>query len=327
MALATDDFYALLIGVGAYESLDFPDLVVTVKDAEAIRDVLRDPNYCGYPRDNVHVLLGEHATIGNIRTSLQYLAHGAAFAGTVFIYFSGHGGRDDSTGAWSAYLCPRGADLRNLPETAISAAELSEALGAIAAQRLVLILDMCFAGGIEMKSPFSRNGWKSGWSDDAYGLLTQGSGRAIIASSRENQVSYVRSENDMSVFTYHLVQALQGAAEYGDEGVVRLLPTYTYVCNAVAQDHPDQEPVLKIPQLIGGDFPLALAAKRLPETEPTLATKRAQEMIAAPSEQQPSVSTEHPSVGVGIGLQSGDNNTNYIAKHQKFDQRNTRSGD
>ncbi len=313
MALATDDFHALLVGVGDYDFPDFPDLPVTVKDAEAVRDVLRDPDYCGYPRDNVHALLREQATIDNIRTALKALAPGSVLAGTVFIYFSGHGGRDYSNGVWQAYLCPRGADARNLSATAISASELSRALGAISAQRLVLILDMCFAGGAEMKSPLLRNTWKSGWSDDAYEALAQGSGRVIIASSREDQVSYIRPENDMSVFTYHLVQALRGEAVQGDEGVVRLLPTYSYVSNAVKREHPDQAPVLKIPQLVGGDFPLALAAKRPTAT------------LSAHSEQPSPAPAAHPSVGIGIGVQSGGNNTNYIAKYQRFDQRNTRS--
>jgi hypothetical protein len=267
MVLATDNFYALLIGVGDYDSPDFSNISATIGDAKAVADVLRDPDYCGYPKDNVHTLLGKEADIDAIRKALGDLARGSALAGTIIVYFSGHGGRVFTEGVWQAYLCPRGADANNLEATAISASEFSRALGSISAQRLVVMLDTCFSGGAEMKSQLPDSRWKSGWSDAAYESLGQGSGRVIIASSQEDQVSYIRRENDMSVFTYHLVQALRGAAATNNEGVVYVSEVYRYVYNAVHQEYPAQEPVYKAPHLVG-DFPLALAPKRPPAPEP-----------------------------------------------------------
>lgn len=268
MALATDNFHALVVGVGDYESPDFPNLPVTVSDAKAVAAVLRDPDSCAYPHDNVHTVLGEHATIGAIYNALCDLARGSALAGTIIVYFSGHGGRSYVNGAWQAYLCPRGADVSNLQETAISASELSKAIGAIAARRLVVILDMCFAGGAaEPKSRLLDGRWKTGWSDNEYDLLSQGSGRVIIASSKGDQVSYVRREGDMSVFTYHLVQALRGGAAIRDDGLVHVLDIYSYVSEAVQKDEPNQEPVLKTHNL-AGNFPLALATNSPSVEEP-----------------------------------------------------------
>ena len=312
MILATDHFHALLVGVGDYESSDFPNLPVTVVDAEGVADVLRDPDYCGYPRANVHTLISEHAHIEAIRTALRNLARWSALAETIIVYFSGHGGQAYVDGAWQAYLCPRGADISNLQETAISAPELSKALGAIAARRLVVILDMCFAGGAaEPKSRLQDGRWKTGWSDNEYDVLSQGSGRVIIASSKEDQVSYVRREGDMSVFTYHLVQALRGRAAIRNDGLVRVLDLYSYVSEAVKRDEPNQEPVLKAHNL-AGNFPLALATKPAPADEPP-----------EPQQQRPEAPAPPAARGPLVGPIHGDGNTINVADRMtvNIDQR------
>jgi hypothetical protein len=46
--------YALLVGVGrcAYDAWSLP---VTVRDMQALRDVLADPALCGYPADHIRL--------------------------------------------------------------------------------------------------------------------------------------------------------------------------------------------------------------------------------------------------------------------------------
>jgi uncharacterized caspase-like protein len=101
---------ALLIGVGDYLNPRFASLPATVRDAQAIAAVLADSNRCGYLTANVEVLTGEKATAANIRTALKGLANTATTDSTVFVFFSGHGGRMPDDGIWRSYLCPREAD-------------------------------------------------------------------------------------------------------------------------------------------------------------------------------------------------------------------------
>ena len=53
--------YALLVGVGesAYLAWSLP---VTVKDTQAIRAILTDPNLCAYPGDDRHIRLNHDKT-------------------------------------------------------------------------------------------------------------------------------------------------------------------------------------------------------------------------------------------------------------------------
>jgi len=51
--------------------------------------------------------------------------------------------------------------------------------------------------------------WKAGLPETYYEALSRGSGRVVIASSKEEQISYVRLLGELSLFTYHLREALQ----------------------------------------------------------------------------------------------------------------------
>ena len=52
--------------------------------------------------------------------------------------------------------------------------------------------------------------------------LAQGAGRAVLSSSQGEQRSYIRSDRKMSIFTYHLIEALTGHAQPA-EGATEVL--------------------------------------------------------------------------------------------------------
>jgi len=248
--------YAFLIGVGDYTHLRFANLPATVRDAQITAAVLTDPARCGYSPNNVQVIIGEQATATNIRAALKSLAQSTNSQSTVFLYFSGHGGRALENGTWRAYLCPREADPDDLAHTAISGDEFSALLAAIPARKLLVMLDACHAAGsAELKAADGTVVWKAGLPDDYYEALSQGSGRVIIASSKEEQFSYARGE--LSLFTNHLVQALNGRAAVRGDGLIHVLDVFHYVNEAVQADEPKQVPILKVKDL-DLNFPIAL---------------------------------------------------------------------
>jgi hypothetical protein len=250
--------YALLIGVGTYTHPCFTSLPATVRDARAIADILTDPARCGYPPANVQVLTGEQASTANISAAFEMLAESISFESTVFIYFSGHGGRALENGVWRAYLCPREADPDDLTGTAISGDEFSALLGAIPASKLLVMLDACHsAGSAELKAADGAVIWKTGLPDDYYEALSRGSGRVIIASSGEGQYSYIRQQGDLSLFTWHLHEALSGEAAVRSDGLIHVLDVFHHVNEAVQADEPKQTPILKVKDL-DLNFPIAL---------------------------------------------------------------------
>jgi len=248
--------HALIVGVGDYLHPRFANLPAIIRDARAILAVLTDPARCGYPSANVNMLTGEQATAANIRTAFKALAESTTDESTVFVYLSGHGGRALEDGVWHTYLCPREADPDDLAQTALSGNEFSNSLAAIPARKLLVMLDACHAGGsADLKAADGSLVWKAGLSDDYYEALSQGSGRVIIASSKAEQVSYVRGK--LSLFTQHLVQALNGKAAVRGDGLIHVLDVFHYVNEAVQADEPKQVPILKVKDL-DLNFPIAL---------------------------------------------------------------------
>jgi len=288
------NFHALLIGVGDYLYPRFVNLPATVRDAQALADILTDPVRCGYPPDNVRTITGPAATGANIRAALERLAASTTPDATAFVYFSGHGGRalppspDFGRGArgegWRAYLCPREADPDDLPTTAISGAAFSTMLAAIPARRLLVMLDACHAAGsatLVRKATDGTPAWKAGLPESYYEALSRGSGCVVIASSKEDQFSRVRPQGDLSLFTYHLREALEGQAAVRGDGLIHVLDVFHHINEAVQANEPEQTPILKVDDL-DLNFPIAVAPAQAAEI---LKTSEVARDIAAIREQ------------------------------------------
>jgi hypothetical protein len=92
------------------------------------------------------------------------------------------------------------------------------------------------------------------------GLLAEGDGRAVLSSSRGTQLSWIRSDGQMSVFTYHLVEALTGHAGRPAYPEVTATEVMEYVGRTVpatarSQHTAEQDPVFRYS---GTAFPIAL---------------------------------------------------------------------
>jgi hypothetical protein len=153
-----------------------------------------------------------------------------------------------------------------LKTTAISSDELTAALRTIHAGRLVVLLDACHSGGTgdakEIGSLVPEAApqtlvLKGGIDQAIYDQLSQGSGRAIFASSRTSEVSYVLPNATNSLFTQTLLEALNGKARQRGDGLLRLFDVVEYVWEEVPKRYPQQHPIFKA-QDLDANFPIAL---------------------------------------------------------------------
>ncbi|BAY93498.1 MULTISPECIES: caspase family protein [unclassified Tolypothrix] len=244
--------YALLIGVGA-------DLPVTVKDATALRDVLIDQNRAAYPAAQVTLLTETAATRQNILTAFDEIITQVNQNpdATVIIYYSGHGGRIKRTNEY--FLVPYGYDPSQRANTAISGLEFTQKIEAITAQKLVVLLDCCHAGGVPALKEPGEVFVKSPLPPELLNVLGTGSGRVVVASSREDEYSY--TGQPYSAFTDCLLEALQGKAVFNKDGYARILDILVYLFDQVPKrasgpQHPFVNKVLDL----GDNFPLCYYA-------------------------------------------------------------------
>jgi hypothetical protein len=230
---------------------------VTVDDATAVADLLRDPGRCAYAAGQVHLLTGERATAVDILAALDALAESTGPESTAIVYFSGHGLEMPDY-----YLMPYGYNLTDLPGTAIPGDLFTEKLRAIEAGKLTVLLDCCHAGGqAEAKG---LPGVKSPLPPSAADELGRSSGRVVIASSRKDEVSW--TEKPYSVFTAVLLEGLAGYGAFERDGYARVLDLAMYAGRMVPERTGDkQHPILKVSNL---EDNFALAYYAAGDTEP-----------------------------------------------------------
>jgi hypothetical protein len=236
-AAASYSQFALLVGIGAYQHIR--PLSKTATDARDLHNLLAQS---GYPAANLALLADEQASKATISDKLDWLARRAGPDDTVLIFFSGHGAQRIGGFEPGEYLCPVEADWYNLRSTAISNEELTTALRAIRAARVVVFLDACHSGGVgEPKDAAVQV--KAGLSEQAYIQLAQGHGRIVIASCQPNEVSWELTDMRNGLFTHYLLEGLRGGAS-GTDGVVRVFELFDYLSNQVPR-HKPQHPLFK----------------------------------------------------------------------------------
>jgi hypothetical protein len=278
--------YAVIVGVDENQ-IGRLALPTVAKDVQALYDVLVHPERCAYKPENVKLLKGADSTKENILNALFWLRDKvkADPAATAIIYYSGHGMVDKATNQY--YLVPYNIPvLSRIRSDALHAATLTAEISDIQAPRTLVILDCCHAAGMEVKdvdlsdleggqkvfsTPFPIDLPETaeipeytaapGGKDIAD--LMEGEGRAILNSATGAQSSYVRRDGQMSLFTYHLIEALTGHAPHPDDAkVVYVTDVMSWVTHEVKKsaksEGVEQTPVMRtsgvfpVAQLIGG---------------------------------------------------------------------------
>ncbi len=246
--VAMNQAQALVVGIAAYQQVR-PLPAEVRSDVEAIRAVLVDPLLCGYPPENVQVLLDGEATLAGLRAALVNLVQRGTATGTVFIYMSCHGGRIETGAEAGEYLLPVDVDYdaatgKIVASTALAGAELTRLVRSIPARRLVVVFDCCHAGGIGEPKVGAKPGFKTGLPEGYYDQLKTGRGRVVLASSRSTELSWILPGAGNSLFTQHLVAGLRGGAN-GVGGVIRIFDLFDYVQPRVTADEARQHPIFK----------------------------------------------------------------------------------
>ncbi len=265
MADQFSNAYALLIAVNDNLIPQYA-LPTVARDAEALRDVLVHPERCAYPADNVRLLLGADASRDGIRGGLAWLKERVAADGsgnaTAVVFYSGHGAVNNDDDSY--YLLPY--DLRSpITESLLRAGDMAAAIEQVQPRRLLVVLDCCHAGGMNIKGDdlFSEEGLRKSAAPAEtrpIAALAQGQGRAVLSSSSAAESSYVRSDRKMSIFTYHVVEALTGHAQAEGATEVLVSDIMGHVSRAVPASARSEYGASQTPvyQTSGENFPVAL---------------------------------------------------------------------
>ncbi|MCI0419370.1 MAG: tetratricopeptide repeat protein [Acidobacteria bacterium] len=204
--------YAVIIGIAEYKNLDAKhQLQFSANDAESIYSILISPQGGNFKAENVHKLVGNRATLENMRRELEvWLPSVAKEEDRVLIYFAGHGFVYQGKG----YLAPHDISLKDIPGTGYPMDSLGSVVGSrIKARNKVLLTDACHSGAI---TPGADTQTLSS------SLLSIHKSLFSLTASRDREQSFESPDwgGGHGIFTYYVVKGLEREADENRDGIV-----------------------------------------------------------------------------------------------------------
>jgi hypothetical protein len=258
---------AVIVGISDYKGWT-NDLLFCDNDAEDLRDALfRDSEHWN-SGSYLSVLIDADATVGGISSAIAGMELATAGTSDVCVFFfSGHGGTQDDADGDGDETTP-GDDL---DETLVAHDgdvlddDLSSWLSAFTTQRVCVIIDTCYAGGMA-KSPGGTTaaGWISGMVDDIAGARPAKTARSSARGTKDlndpvlGSVDLVAlmacedlqtSEEDYilrnGVFTFYVVDAMNRlATDANADGLASAEEIFAYAAPRASAWNPTQTPFL-----------------------------------------------------------------------------------
>lgn len=212
--------YGVVIGIEEYRD-ERLRLRCAKADAEAMYELMIEPD-CGMLKaDNITLLLNEGATKESIWNALAAIRRKAGKNDTVWVYYAGHGATEGNDFYW----VPFDADVNDLYATGLSRRQISQVLDDMAAERVVTFLDCCHAAATAVQKNPTRAVLTAEQMLSGY----QGKGRVILSASEGKEKSVELPEKGHGAFTYYLAKGLRGAADLENTGVVHLDGLWKYL--------------------------------------------------------------------------------------------------
>ena len=241
--------WAVVIGIDQYQH--WPQLNYATHDAQAVRDML--VNSYRFKPENVFLLLDGDATRQNILSVLgdklgnpDMVKHDDR----VFVFFAGHGAtRKLPSGRELGYIIPVEADPNSFEGEAISMTNFQDISETIPAKHLLFVMDSCYSG-----LALTRGGGGIAFSPNYLAEISRREARQMFTAGGADQQVADNGPNGHSVFTWTLLQALDGRGDLNGDGVITASELAAYVAPAVSALSQQTPAFGNLPGSEGGDF-------------------------------------------------------------------------
>jgi peptidoglycan/xylan/chitin deacetylase (PgdA/CDA1 family)/uncharacterized caspase-like protein len=238
--------WAVIIGIDKYKN--WTKLQYAVNDAKAMRDILI--RKYRFKAENIYFLSNEEATRERIMSVMGDVLGNPEKVrkdDRVFVFFAGHGTtRKLPSGRDLGYIVPVEADLSNYQGQAISMTNFQDISEAIPAKHIFFVMDSCYSGlGLTRGAPKSEKYLREIARRNARQMLTAGGADEQVADN---------GPNGHSVFTWTLLQGLEGKADLNGDGVITASELAAYVGPSVSAISKQTPAFGSLPGSEGGEF-------------------------------------------------------------------------
>jgi peptidoglycan/xylan/chitin deacetylase (PgdA/CDA1 family)/uncharacterized caspase-like protein len=250
--------WAVIVGVNDYQN--WPKLRYAVNDANGVEEIL--VNKFGFKKENIRKLTNGEATRQRIMEVLgDELTDGRKVQreDRVFFFFAGHGAtRTFEDGRQIGFIIPVDADRTNYYSTAISMTALREASELIPAKHIYFVMDSCYSG-----LALTRSGGTFARDRTYLEEVTRRQARQILTAGGADEQVADDGPTGHSVFTWALLQGLQGQADLDGNGVITASELGAYVSPIVSSFAKQTPAVGNLVGSEGGEFIFELQPEAL----------------------------------------------------------------
>jgi len=264
--IATSSLHIMVVGINNYKNGSY-SLNYAQPDAKAFVEQVEKNYEKIFKAVNKIEIYNEEATKENIIKGFNTVIAKARPEDVFVFFYAGHGSLDednkDADGDSPFYFVPTDVtkiygDPEQLQKKGLSANELRQYLTQIRSTKQVVLMDACHSGGA-LKSMNVR---AAGSDEKAIFQLARSSGVVTIASSGSKQFATEFEVLKHGVFTYVLLEALNGKADNGD-GKVTVNEIKLYMEERVPELTKQYGGTAQYPTgyITGSDFPLSILQK------------------------------------------------------------------
>lgn len=199
--------YILAVGINTYKNPRM-SLNYAQPDAESFGKLMDEKSAHLFKSIELHTLYDEDATRSSILSYLDQLAQKVSQEDVFIFYYAGHGSMVDDQFYFIPTESLRLYDAGSLKKDAIEASLLQEKFKNIHALKQLIIMDACQSGGsVELLATRGAS------EEKAIAQLSRSAGIHVMASAGSEQFATEFTELGHGLFTYVLIQALQGEAD------------------------------------------------------------------------------------------------------------------
>ncbi len=250
--------YILSVGINTYKNPKM-SLNYAKPDAESFGEMMHDKGTALFKSMEIHTLYNEDASREKILSKLEELA-GKVGTNDVFIfYYAGHGSMVDNQFYFVPSEGSRLYDAKALQKEAIEASVLQDKFKNILALKQLIIMDACQSGGsVELLAT------RGAAEEKAIAQLSRSAGIHVMASAGSEQFATEFEQLGHGLFTYVLIEALQGAADGAPkDGKVTIYELKSYLDDQMPEMTRKLKGKPQYPYTFsrGHDFPLVIENK------------------------------------------------------------------
>jgi hypothetical protein len=248
--------WGLSVGVSKYKSATL-DLRYADHDALLLKKFFTSQEGKSFSEVHFKTIVNQEATRENIIAEISNHLGKAAPDDIVFLSIAGHGIKHRQSGSY--YFLPSDADSENILSRGLRMSDFEESIKILAqnVRKIIVAIDSCHSGALQI-------GMRSvGESEDLSEAIKAAQGLYILSASKGGELSMESDKFSIfpdhkghGVFTYTLVQAMMGKADYDKNDYISLNEMFHYVAGQVPRlTNGKQHPYFKVD---GTELPLVM---------------------------------------------------------------------